>query len=64
MKIELEISRVYELDLDESPFDNTLSFEEQINKAKEYALNLFAEEMVYFEDAPDDFVSIKIKNIS
>lgn len=64
MKIELEISRVYELDLNKSPFDNTLPFDEQINKVKEYALNLFAEEMVYFEDAPDDFVSVKIKNIS
>lgn len=64
MKIELEISRTYELDLDEEPFDNTLSFEEQINRAKKYALNLYAEEMVYFEDVPEDFVSVKIKNIS
>lgn len=60
MIVVLEVSRIYEIDLNKEPYANIESYDEQFNLAKKEAINMFAEEMVYFESTPDDFVSAKL----
>jgi uncharacterized protein CbrC (UPF0167 family) len=57
MIVTVKISRVYEIDLDQCPGDD---IEEKEYSAKKLAVNSFADEMIYFEEGVDNFVSAEI----
>jgi hypothetical protein len=57
MIVTVRVSRVYEIDINNYEGNNP---EEREQSAKEAAVNMFADEMVYFEENVNDFVSTEI----
>jgi hypothetical protein len=57
MIVTVRVSRVYEIDINNYEGNNP---EEREQSAKEAAVNMFADEMVCFEENVNDFVSTEI----
>lgn len=61
MKAIINLTRTYEIEIDNLPGGD---LQEQLDSAKQLALDTFAEEMIYFENDINGFVSAKIIDIS